>query len=398
MIAGSQAAAEFRVGYLEYHRLPDLNFQLNRFTAFTAGELDVAGVREVAARISDYRSWVAELSAFGDRLEGEGRLRAAAGMLRAADFFVSPNDPQRPALRKRFIELAQAVSGIEPDQREWVAYEGSALPAYRLAPASPQATVVVFGGFDSYVEEWFAVMRYAVDRGIEVIAFDGPGQGSALEERGIKMTPEWHRPVSAVFDHFGLENAAIIGISLGGCLAIRAAAHEPRVSAVACDDVMTDLRACMLAQAPPARRRAMRVARFAPDAAVDAIASRIARRDLMMQWGIRQAEHVFGVTGTSAVLREAGRYNTRDVSHRVTQDVLVLAGANDHYVPLEQLPEQVGLLTDAASVTARVLTAADDAGDHCHVGNVGLSLDAMFSWFEELRERPRHQTDLDRAR
>jgi CPA1 family monovalent cation:H+ antiporter len=55
------------------------------------------------------------------------------------------------------------------------------------------------------------------DAGLDVIAFDGPGQGGALEESGLPFTPEWQRPVAAVLDHFALDIPAgvLLGVAIG---------------------------------------------------------------------------------------------------------------------------------------------------------------------------------------
>ncbi len=76
------------------------------------------------------------------------------------------------------------------------------------------------------------------------------------------------------------------------------------------------------------------------------------------------------------------RYTTADVSGRVTADVLVLAGAEDHYVPVEQFPRQIAALTRARSVTARLFTRAEQAQNHCQVGNMGLALETVVRWME----------------
>jgi len=52
-----------------------------------------------------------------------------------------------------------------------------------------------------------------------------------------------------------------------------------------------------------------------------------------------------------AALEQAARYHTRDVAPSVTQDVLLMAGAEDHYVPVHQLYDQARSLTTARSVT-----------------------------------------------
>ena len=71
---------------------------------------------------------------------------------------------------------------------------------------------------------------------------------------------------------------------------------------------------------------------------------------------------------------------TDDVSSRITQDVLLMAGAEDHYVPLAQLGAQIQTLTTARSVTARLFTRAESAQNHCQIGNLGLSLQVILGW------------------
>ena len=71
------------------------------------------------------------------------------------------------------------------------------------------------------------------------MVFNGPGQGTVLDA-GMPMTPDWHLPVAAIVDYFGLAGITLVGFSLGGCLVIRAAAHEPRVARAITWDICTD--------------------------------------------------------------------------------------------------------------------------------------------------------------
>jgi len=167
---------------------------------------------------------------------------------------MDPADPRRrPALR-RYVELSRAGHGIEDSRFTLVPFGDGMLPTYCLDHPDPVGTVVMFAGFDSLVEELLGYARLLHDSRLRVVAFDGPGQGTALEEHGLKMTPDWHLPVAAILDHFGIDDAYLFGLSLGGCLAIRAAAREPRVSRVVCDDVMTSLADCVLGQLPTGLR------------------------------------------------------------------------------------------------------------------------------------------------
>ena len=93
--------------------------------------------------------------------------------------------------------------------------------------------------------------------------------------------------------------------------------------------------------------------------------------------------HVFGTDSPAQYLRAIARYNTASVSSRVSQDVLLLAGREDHLVPIHQFTDQIASLTGARSVTARLFTRAESAQNHVQVGNLGLAFRVMQSWLEQ---------------
>ena len=70
-------------------------------------------------------------------------------------------------------------------------------------------------------------------------------------------------------------------------------------------------------------------------------------------------------------------------SDLVKQDVLILTGRDDHFIPFRAHKMQVKALTNARSVTAKVFTKETDANNHCQIGNIGLALDIMVKWIEE---------------
>jgi pimeloyl-ACP methyl ester carboxylesterase len=247
---------------------------------------------------------------------------------------------------------------------------------------------VLFGGFDSYVEEFLPAMLTLARHGYQVVGFEGPGQGGALEDRGLPMTPDWHLPVAAVLDHFGLDQVTLVGISLGGGLAIRAAAREPRVARVVCNDVLTDFLAANLRQVPPATRAGVRVLRaIHANRLLDAIAERRMREDLLARWGVTQGMHVLGVATPHEYFDAIARLTTAEVSPDVRGDVLLLAGAADFLVPARQLTDQIATLTRARSITARVFTHDEQADNHCQIGNPGLSVRVMLDWLDGLDDR-----------
>ena len=195
-------------------------------------------VAELAGRSTTYPEWIDGFLRLAETARAADRRLAAAYYDRAAEFFMPAGDPRRAATRARFVESMRAVYGVRP---ELVPFASGRLPAYDLRPGrQPGAPIVLFGGFDSYVEEFLPMAAAIVDAGRRVVMFDGPGQGGALEEHGLTMVPDWERPVAAVLDHYNLDDVTAVGVSLGGGLVIRAAAFEPRITRAVAFDILDD--------------------------------------------------------------------------------------------------------------------------------------------------------------
>lgn len=80
--------------------------------------------------------------------------------------------------------------------------------------------------------------------------------------------------------------------------------------------------------------------------------------------------------------------NSRNLlSWFVDQDVLILTGAEDHFIPLKMHDMQVKALMNARSITSRVFTREEQAQNHCQVGNTGLALSVMAEWLEEKQTK-----------
>jgi len=165
-------------------------------------------VTELAAHASTYPELIDAFLALAERARGEGRAIAGAYYDRAAEFFLSATDPRRPAARQRFLQAMRTAYGVTPDL---IPFGSGSMPAYDLRPDHQVGpTVVMFGGFDSYVEEFLPMLAGMVDAGHRIVVFEGPGQGSALEDFGLTMIPEWEQPVAAVLDHFGLDDVVAV--------------------------------------------------------------------------------------------------------------------------------------------------------------------------------------------
>ena len=80
-----------------------------------------------------------------------------------------------------------------------------------------------------------------MEAGYRVIAFEGPGQGGVLRVQDIPMPREWEKPVGAILDFFDIDDCTLIGMSLGGYLAPRAAAFDSRIKRVVAWGAMHDM-------------------------------------------------------------------------------------------------------------------------------------------------------------
>jgi pimeloyl-ACP methyl ester carboxylesterase len=371
----------------DLHPDASLNFQLNRWMAY-GGPRWFEDVRPVVSKLTSYDAWKDTFVILGEKALSDGRPFHAALHFRSAEFFMTSDDPRKQPIRKRLLPLLCAESGVSETARRWVPFDGAQLPAWHLVPTHSKGTFVVFGGFDSYIEEFFPFLSQMRDDGWTIVAFEGPGQGTALEEGRTVLTSDWHGPVAAVLDAFDLDDVTLLGISLGGCLVVRAAAFEPRVRRVIAWDILTDFYTCMTMMFPPSLRSLADNATNADaKSKLDLAIRDAATKSLVLDWAMKQALHVLGCQSPHEVFDRARDFHTRDVSKRVRQDVLLMAGAQDHYVPLEQAFEQARLLSAARSTTIRIFSKDEYAQMHCQLGNFPLAIRVMEDWVEE-RARP----------
>lgn len=379
--------SRFPVGYHSLHPNVSLNFQMNRFWGWVGEKQMLEELRAAGARIKNYDDWTREMFYLSDKALAAGRRLPAAYYAKAATFFIDPSDPRVKPAFERFQATVLAENGVAPNDHYLVPYQNTDLSAYRLTPAQPRGTIVVFGGYDSYILEWLPAAIALRDAGLDTVIFDGPGQGTVLDV-GIPMTPDWHLPVAAILDYFKLTDITLLGFSLGGGLVIRAAAREPRIKRAIAMDICTSL-----FEATTNGFNASGLSVIAdnsgqmPAPLVNAAVASVRTTDLLTDWVIGQGERVMGVATPAEVFQAWREYRTEDISSLVTQDVLLMAGAKDHYMPLRMLADQLMTLTAAHSITARVFTEAESAQNHCQIGNTGLALKVIFDWLDETGGR-----------
>jgi pimeloyl-ACP methyl ester carboxylesterase len=340
---------------------------------------------EIGRHVENFDDWKKLFCAKAADFEKAGNADYAMGLYRAAEFFMNPADPDRTMVIEKFLHFFYQSKAGKNLERISVPYESNHLSGFSLIPAKPsKGIILIHGGFDSYIEEFYPLGAVMCEYGYEVVMFDGPGQGSTLMFGKIPMTHEWEKPVTAVLDYIGAENVTLLGISLGGYLAIRAASLEKRIQRVIADDVMLDFFACVTSRRGKIAAYVIKsLIKLRLAFALNAVARLLMKRDLYSQWGISQGMHVMGCKTPYEFFFKLKQYNGYAASSQITGDVLIMAGTEDHFVPMEQFYKQLKLLTGAKSVTGRIFTGREQAQSHCQIGNLGLAAEYMLGWIEE---------------
>lgn len=80
--------------------------------------------------------------------------------------------------------------------------------------------------------------------------------------------------------------------------------------------------------------------------------------------------------------RQLNEYTTSvsDIAPMVRQDVLLMAGEEDHVIPLKEFQKNMDGMVKARSLTGRIFIAEEQAQNHCQVGNMQLALDGILEW------------------
>ena len=379
--------------FTEYTGNRQFDLQINRYLGPI---LDRPGMdRLTTSTLSRIRS-TSQLTQFAQRMaarfDAEGDADAAWRLYELAAFYLGAGDPRK----RRFIDAMSAAFDEAHEglalARHTVPYRGGELTAMRweadpvhreLAPAGTPHTLVMMNGFDGYAEEIIDFASHFPTRPFDIITFDGPGQGhTALA--GTPLEPEWERPTDAVLDYFGVESAAALGVSFGGYLVMRAAAHCPRITHVIAFDMMYRLLDGLTVPLPrPLRPIADAVvANPRPAWLIDAALGVAPRFSADLAWKLQQAWHLTGLSKPSEVLRAFGDYTMAPLEGAIRQPCLVLAGDADQYVPFERLGDVRRALANAAELDVRAFHEAEDPdmAQHCQIGDLDRAFAIMGEW------------------
>ncbi|MFH1195422.1 MAG: alpha/beta fold hydrolase [bacterium] len=372
----------FPIGYNKFHKTQLFNFQLNRW--YSLGYTNYEDLVDVGNRIKSFSDWKREMLILAEKAVNKNMLLSAAFYYRAAEFYLLDEVPEKELLYEKFSDLFYQAIQNDEVERFLIPYQEVFLPALRIKPKNEsKGTIVMHGGFDSFIEEFYSMMKYFSDQGYEVIAFEGPGQGNARKKYGLALDLDWEKPVKAVLDFFGLKDITLLGISMGGWFCLRAAAFEPRIKRVIATGHAIDY---MKSMNPFVRWIHLWTMEHCHNF-MDKMATKkfLKAKDSIPYWMIK---HLMYITKKTKPLDALETYiNMNDInihSELVKQDILLLLGNKDHFIPPKMLKMQEQALVNAKSVTTKLFIKEEHAENHCQTGNIGLSLEVMIRWIEEI--------------
>jgi pimeloyl-ACP methyl ester carboxylesterase len=330
--------------------------------------------------------------AAGHQVSATDALLRASNYYRTAEFYRRA-DPDNDAESARLAQLsresfATAAELLDvPARRVVIPYKGTTLPGYLFLvndSGTPRATLVYHGGFDSTLEEsYLAAARGALERGYNVLAFDGPGQATARRLQGLVFRPDWEKVVTAVIDYAPAlpevdeRRMVLMGTSFGGYLAARAAAFEHRIAALVLNDGLFDFGGAVLRGLPPALPAPIEAGR---DAQADAIMAQAAAHSTYLRWSVGNSRWTFGATSAAQALREMRAYTMEGLADRITCPTLVLDPENDQFFRGE--PRRI---FDALRCLKELITfTAEGAGEHCEEGAGLLTEQRVFDRLDAL--------------
>lgn len=382
---------EFKTGVYKLNDNANFDFQLNRVINWDGGRYE--DVAEISHRIHDSADWKRELIALGDTAMSENRLENAIGYYRMSEFFMYDGDSDK----KKYYEKATNMfyeyfedffKGDNPIVIQYsVPYENVCLPVMRVIPdTESKGTLLLHCGNDSYFEEFFFPMLYLREKGYEVYMFEGPGQGGVIRLQDKHFTHEWEKPVKAVLDYFNLDDVTIVGASLGGYLAPRAAAFDARIKRVVAWSVFPCFMDVIMGVMSPAAQRLLGVLiKMKCRAVINALFNRAAKKDPTIDWGLKHGCYAYEAKDAYGYAKKLMLYDLSPVAKKITQDVLILGANQDHFINYKMIGKEINMLKNVRSLTFRLMTDKEHAQNHCNCGNSKLVFDTICNWIEMCR-------------
>lgn len=392
---------------------PEFNFQFLRTIGYaTSGGADINECLDTAYRIKngDIESWYLEWNKTAGRLEKTGDEFLAQGnnvsaretYLRASNYYrtagfyltTNPDDqrivPTWERSRDCFLKAASLSNNLIRPVR--IPFENTTLPGYLcLADASGEKRplLIVQTGYDGTGEElYFQVAKFAVERGYNVLIFEGPGQGEVIRTQKIPFRYNWESVVTPITNYALNQNVvdperiALMGISFGGYLAPRAMAFEHRIKACIANGGVYDFNASILQRASSDIEDIL--SNENKSKIFDQEVLKAMSQSVEIGWAVGNGMYIFGARTPSDYFRMLHPYTLKEVAPQIKCNMLVVDSENDTLIPGQARPLYDALISPKEFM---FFTSEEDAGFHCQTGAVMISNERIFNWLDSVLQK-----------
>lgn len=372
--------------YERVSRNPQLNFQINRVLTYGPLSCDYDEVVSALALVRRLEEWFPAWLKLAEKAEREKRFLHAAYAYRMAEFFLKETHPRKREMYEKSIShFYRAFDEMSlPYTVHNIPYKGTTLHSVKISAPDSHQTILVCGGYDSFIEEFIPAVMEIARMGYSIVFFEGDGQGKTLQN-GLPFIHAWEEPTCCVLNYYHLQSCPMIGISWGGYLAMRAAAYEPRVSAVVAYDVADNGYEVVTHLFPPLMQKLIGAGIIKNKAVwVNRVAHFAMRKSVLADWMFSQGQYITHTNSPYAFLKEVRKHSLAGISDKIVQDCLLLAGEKDHYIPRVQFERLKKNLPQAHSVKSRMFTQAEGGEQHCQIGNHQLAVHEIVCWLSGL--------------
>lgn len=361
--------------FQKYLENEQLNFQVNRFIEpYYLDEKVQTDVKRICQNIHDLEEWYLQWRTLGDQQFQEEQFGIASAYYQLADFFLAESDKRKADTYGLFKEAYYKSIAHQSIEYNRVPFHGKTLPVAIIRRPEATQWLIFHGGFNSYLEELIRLsLTYLSDvKDYNILMFEGPGQGGPLKE-GLPMSYNWEETVSAVIDFFELTDVTLMGMSLGGYLALRAAAKEQRIKKVIAFDIFYSMMDAFSLNAPKEILNQLNLEDPLLQQKLNQQLPLLAKKSIDLQFKLTKGMEILGKNSPAEVLIEIQKFTLAGIEAEITQEVLLLAGTEDMYVPVERSAFLQSKLIHAAKIESVLFTNKSGGQYHCQVGDKELA-------------------------
>lgn len=328
-----------------------------------------------------FRAWVEmadKVAGFAARDEASGHgLTAGAKYARASVYYLAAErmqhrnfPPRQEAYAKGLATFRKAVElGQENCEIVEVPFEGSGYPALFIRAeggTGPAPCMVFVNGLDSLKEMGYrsGMARELARRGVSALFIDQPGTGLAIRERGLYGCHDSERWASPAYDYLASRadvnpsRIGVMGWSLGGYYAPRAAAFEPRFSLCAswgANYNWGDLQKRRLA--------------------------REGDRPVPHYWD--HVQWVFDKPDLDSFMAWAPNMTLEGVMERIRVPYLLTHGEKDTQIPFEDADKQIKACINCPKAELKIFDADEGGAAHASADNKSIATSFIADWVHD---------------